>query len=341
MTTQTVRIGYIGAGKFSRSRLLPRFKSMPGVELVVVANSTPESSQAVAKEFGFARSANNWQEVVAAKDVDAIVVGTRTATHPEICIPVLESGRHLLCMNAIAPDLKGATAMLNASQARPKQVALVYPAQFYMREEIMMQWLLQQNYVGKVLHVFDYWYTRFFGLGSQFEVANRWFGEHTRVLGYRKGFEIAPRGQDHHARDVRPESNIVLAELASGATITYVHSTVAGESALSRFEVYGDLGTIVCYPKPNITSTDAQAKVGFYGAKSGDRELQPIAVPAEIKAAVEDPLGVPVEADFIAAVRGQKQASPAVSRFIDGVRLMQFANAWRKSSESGAWSPVP
>jgi len=268
------------------------------------------------------------------------VVGTRTATHPEICVPVLEAGKHLLCMNAIAPNFEGAQAMLKVSEARPKQVALVYPAQFYMREEVMMQWLLQEKYVGKVLHVFDYWYTRFFGLGSQFEVASRWFGQHSRVFGYRKGFDIAARGQDHHARDVRPESNVVLAELASGATLTYIHSTVAGESAMNRFEVYGDLGSIVCYPQANAT-LGAEAKVGFYGARTADRELRPIPVPAQIKAAVEDPLGVPVEAEFIAAVRGQKQPSAAVSRFIDGVRLMQFANAWRKSSESGTWSPVP
>ncbi|MBI2172263.1 MAG: Gfo/Idh/MocA family oxidoreductase [Chloroflexi bacterium] len=334
MTSRTVRIGFIGAGRFSQNRLLPQLKKVPGVELVVVANSTPESSQRVAQQFGFGRTAGDWREVVAAKDVEAIVVGTRTAMHPEMCIPVLEAGKHLLSMNAIAPDLAGARAMLQASQTRPNLVALVYPGQFYLREEAMMQWLLHEGYAGKVLHVLDYWHTRFFGLGSQFEIANRWFGPHTRVFGYRKGFEVPPRGADHHARDVRPESNVVLAELASSASLTYIHSTVAGESALSRFEVYGDLGSIVCY-------AEGQAKTGFFGAKGTDKELQPIPVPANLKEADGSLKGVAVEAEFIAAVRGEKQPGPAVPHFIDGVRLLEFAEAWRKSAESGTWCALP
>ena len=51
----TVRIGCIGAGGYSRRVLLPNFKKIPGVELVVVANSSQPSTDAVAKEFGFAR----------------------------------------------------------------------------------------------------------------------------------------------------------------------------------------------------------------------------------------------------------------------------------------------
>ncbi len=338
MNAKTVRIGYIGAGNFSQRRLIPGLKRIPGVELVTIANSTPESSQRVAQQFGFARVAKDWREVVESKDIDAIVVGTRTDMHPEVCVPVLEAGKHLLSMNAIAGNLEGAQAMLKASQAKPDLVALVYPGQFYMREEAMMQRLLRDGYVGKVLQVFSYWYSPFFGLASQFEIANRWFGAHTRVLSYRKGFDIPSRGQDDRGRSGRPESNIVLAELASGAPITYVHSTVAGDSALWRFEVYGDLGSIVCYPSGQAAGFPGQIKTGFFGAKAMDKELQPISVPAELKEASGELKNVPVEAEFVAAVRGEKQPSVAVPRLLDGVRMLEFADAWRKSTQTNTWS---
>ena len=65
MAQQKIRLGYIGAGAYSRRVLLPNFQKIPGVELTVIANSSQESSEAVAQAFGFARYAANWREVVA------------------------------------------------------------------------------------------------------------------------------------------------------------------------------------------------------------------------------------------------------------------------------------
>jgi predicted dehydrogenase len=334
MPGKTVRLGYIGAGRFSQSRLLPNFKKIPDVELVAVSNSSEESSQRVADAFGFTRVVKDWRDIIADPDIDAVVVGTRTAMHPEMCIPALEAGKHVLSLNAIAPTLEGARAMLQKANEKSDLVTLVFPGQFYLREDAMMRWLLEEGYVGRVLHVFDYWYTRFFGLGSQFEVAHRWFGRHTRVFGFRKGFAVESPGTDHHGRAVRPESNVVVAELENGAMITYLHSTIAGETASTRFEVYGDKGVVVCYPA-------AQSKEGFFGARAGEKALQPLRVPAHLQESWDDPQGVPVEADFIAAICGEKDPSPAIPRFIDGVRLLEFTQAWRRSTETGGWCDVP
>ena len=93
MAQATVRLGYIGAGGYSRRVLLPNFKKISGVELVVVANSQAETTAAVAKEFGFARTAAHWRDVVGAQDIDAVIIGTRTEAHAEMIPPVLESGR--------------------------------------------------------------------------------------------------------------------------------------------------------------------------------------------------------------------------------------------------------
>ena len=63
MAQPTVRLGYIGAGAYSRRVLLPNFRKVPGVELVVVANSSQETSDAIANEFGFAHSVADWRDL--------------------------------------------------------------------------------------------------------------------------------------------------------------------------------------------------------------------------------------------------------------------------------------
>ena len=334
MAQSTVRLGYIGAGTYSRRVLLPNFRQIPGVELVVVANSEPETSAAVANEFGFARTATDWRAVIDAKDIDAIVIGTRTEAHFEMIPPVLESERHVLSMNALCRTAAQARALTAKAAAHPELVSLVYPAggpAYFLREDAMMRHLLDDGYIGTVLQATDYWYAPFFGLGSMFEVGNRWFGRHTRLLGYRRRYNVqgvtvpgrAGRGE------VRPETNIAMAELASGGLITYQHSTVAGDIARARVEIIGSNGNVIVYT--GSVGTPAT----FFGAKRGARDFVALPVPPEFSK------GVNVEADFIAAIRGERQPALAVPRFEDAMRLLQFGEVWRESSEKGGWYDLP
>jgi predicted dehydrogenase len=334
MAQQTVRLGYIGAGAYSRRVLLPNFRKVPGVELVVVANSRVETTDAVAREFGFARTATDWREVVAAPDIDAIVVGTRTDTHYEMLPPVLEAGRHVLSMNALCRSATQARELVGKAAQRPELVALVYPAAgaaYFLREEAMMRHLLDDGYIGTVLQAADYWYAPFFGLGSMFEVGSRWFGRHTRVFGCRRGYKV--QGATVAARpgrgEVRPETNIAIAELAGGGIITYQHSTVAGDAVRARWEIAGTDGYVVAY------APAGDAPASFLGARRGARGLEPLPVPP-----VYDH-GVSVEADFIAAIRGEREPARAIPRFEDAMRLLQFGEVWRESTEKGAWCDLP
>lgn len=331
---RTVRIGYIGAGGYSRRVLLPNFKKITGVELVVVANSSEASTDAVARQFGFARTAANWRDVIAANDIDAIVIGTRTEAHFEMIPPALEAGRHVLSMNALCRTAAQARILTAKAAEYPGQVSLVYPAggpAYFLREDRMMRHLLDDGYVGTVLQAANYWYAPFFGLGSMFEVGSRWFGRHTRLLGYRRGYQItgvtvpgrAGRGE------VRPETNIAMAELAAGGLITYQHSTVAGDAARARVEVIGSNGNVIVY------TGNATTPATFFGAKRGARDFEPLPVPPEFSE------GVNVEADFIAAVRGERQPALAVPRFEDAMRLLQFGEVWRDSSDKGGWCDLP
>lgn len=329
-----IRLGVIGAGAYTRRVLLPHFRRIPDVELRVVANRTRESAEAVARTFGFARIADDWQAVVHAEDVDAIVVGTRTEAHYEMIPPILEAGRPVLTMNALCRTAAQARELAAQAAARPGQVALVYPAAghaYFLREDAMMRHLIEDGFLGDLLQVDVHWFAPFFGLGSLFEVGHRWCGRHTRVFGYRRAYEAArPTVAARPGRSaVRAETNFALAELAGGGVITYRHSTVAGDTARPRWELTGSAGTVVAYPG------DADRLGRFIGARNGSTTLEPLTIPA----AHAHP--VTVEADFIAAIRGEREPSTAILRFDDAFRLLQFGEAWRESASSGGWVDLP
>ena len=72
MSTDTLRIGFIGAGGICRSRHLPGLAGLDGVEVVVVCNRSRESSERVARDFGIAEVDDDWQRVIARDDPDII-----------------------------------------------------------------------------------------------------------------------------------------------------------------------------------------------------------------------------------------------------------------------------
>ena len=105
---KTIRVGFIGAGNNTRLHHIPKLKAQPGVELVAVANRTKESGERVAREFGIGRVHGDWREIVQAKDVDAVCIGTWPYTHCEMTLAALAAGKHVLCEARMAMNAAGA-----------------------------------------------------------------------------------------------------------------------------------------------------------------------------------------------------------------------------------------
>src|SRR5215510_10407922 len=128
MTDHKIRVGFIGAGANSRKFHVPNLKAQPGVELVAVANRSKESGERVAKEFGIGRVHGDWREVVEARDVDAVCIGTWPYMHCEITEAALAAGKHVLCEARMAMNAAEGRRMLAASRKAPSLVAQLVPA---------------------------------------------------------------------------------------------------------------------------------------------------------------------------------------------------------------------
>ena len=76
MTQNKIRVGFVGAGQNTRKMHIPKLQALPGVELAEVANRTLASGEKVANEFNIQRVRSTWQEIVASREVDAIIIGT-------------------------------------------------------------------------------------------------------------------------------------------------------------------------------------------------------------------------------------------------------------------------
>lgn len=95
-----VRVGLVGAGSFAQSILVPALRE-EGAALVAVASEGGLTAADAARHFGFERSTST-EAVLAATDIDAVVIATRHATHAALALAALEAGKTVFVEKPLA-----------------------------------------------------------------------------------------------------------------------------------------------------------------------------------------------------------------------------------------------
>jgi predicted dehydrogenase len=317
---------------------------MPGVEIVAVANRSLESSRRAAEEFGIPRAYADWQQLIGADGIDAVLIGTWPYMHKEITLAALETGRHVLCQARMANDAAEAREMLAASQRHPDRVCMLVPSSSGYAIDRAMLALVGGNLLGEVLsvdvHRLQRGFANFAGeldwrhsaefsginvlnVGAIYENMMRWLGPGNRVRAMTRVH--VPTRRDERGTQVAatiPDHVEVLYELPNGAPVHMAFSETTGLSRGDDLWIFGSEGTLRVEGAQNI----------FVGRR-GDRELAPYPNPPESQYRHR------VEEEFINAIRGIEPV--AMNTFEIGVRYMEWTEAVHRSAESGAAVTLP
>jgi predicted dehydrogenase len=344
--SRPLRIGVVGAGGNTRGKHIPLLQAIPGVEIVAVANRSRESSERVAQEFGIGRVAADWRDIVAAPDIDAVVIGTWPYLHAEISIAALRAGKHVVTEARMARDFAEAQAMLAESRQHPELVAQIVPAPFSLPfDATVIDWL-RSGKLGAVREVhatFTHaglanpaapfsWRQDFslsgkntMYLGIFYEMVLRWLErEPESVVADAAIFTKFRRDERGVEREVKiPESVTVLGNYADGARLVMHLSGVETSAPRNEIRVNGSDGAV---------RADFAANELWFAAR-GQPEQRVEIEPAKRGA-------WRVEEDFVASIR--TGAPVRLTDFASGVRYMAFTDAvWESWNRGGARVALP
>ncbi|MHB0939421.1 MAG: Gfo/Idh/MocA family protein [Armatimonadota bacterium] len=332
MRTGMIRIGIVGAGANTRAKHIPNLQELDGVGVVSVCNRSLESTSKVAREFGIPTLYEHWQELVAAPDTDAILVGTWPHLHCPITLAALAANKHVLCEARMAMNAAQAHRMLDAAHQHPARVAMLVPAPHTLRVDKTIRRLLAEGYLGSLLAVevraggsfLDpdaplHWRQDFalsgfntMTLGIWYESLLRWAGEAVQVTARGKTFATMRKDAQGNLSAVRvPEHVDVTADMACGAQAHLQISNVTGLAGPPEVWLFGSEGTL-------RFSEDK-----LYGGRKGDQSLQEIEIPPE------EAGGWRVEEEFINAIRREEPVT--CTTFAQGVQYMEFTEACARS----------
>jgi predicted dehydrogenase/threonine dehydrogenase-like Zn-dependent dehydrogenase len=101
-TGPTVRVGFIGAGNYASSMLLPHLAKHTGVELVHVATTTSLSAVNAQRRFGFAKASTDSSAILDDDSISTVFVVTRHHSHADLTCRALESGKAVFVEKPLA-----------------------------------------------------------------------------------------------------------------------------------------------------------------------------------------------------------------------------------------------
>ena len=95
-------VGFIGAGNYASSMLLPHLARMRSVQLAHVATTRSLSAINAQRRFGFTTASTSAEAVLADESLDAIFIVTRHETHADLVCRALASGKAVFVEKPLA-----------------------------------------------------------------------------------------------------------------------------------------------------------------------------------------------------------------------------------------------
>lgn len=112
-----VRVGVIGVGRMGADHVERISRRTKGARVAVVDDFDPARAEEVAATAPGCRVAGSWQELVAADDVDAVLIASPGQFHREQAIACIEAGKPVLCEKPLAMNPEDAYEVVLAETA--------------------------------------------------------------------------------------------------------------------------------------------------------------------------------------------------------------------------------
>jgi len=116
---KTVRVGVIGTGGIGLLHM-KGCNSSPNAKVVAAADISKKRLKAAAKEHGFSLMFEDYHDLLACPDVDAVTVGLPNYLHAQVCIEALKAGKHVCCEKPFAMSAKEAQKVVDLAKKTRK-----------------------------------------------------------------------------------------------------------------------------------------------------------------------------------------------------------------------------
>lgn len=361
-----IGIGIIGGGYMGKAHAVAHaavgavFNTRLRPRLEMVAASSKASAERYAREFGFCRAAENWEELVRDPAVEAVVIASPQATHRAAAELAFSLGKPVFCEKPLGTSVEDAEAMVAAAQSTGcvNMVGFNYirtPASKFARK------LISDGAIGDVTwfrgeHTEDFladpekptsWRTDGDANGTMGDLAPHMINASLALIGpissvmaqietvHSTRCGAAVTNDDHAQMMCRFENGVMghmfFSRVATGRKMGYAYE-VTGTKGAIRFD-QEDQNALWLYK-----AEGPESERGFRKILSGPAhpDYEPFCQGPGHGTGYQDQIIIEAR-DFLEAIANGENRWPT---FADGLAVSRVVEAARTSNLAGAWTSV-
>lgn len=339
-----VGVALIGCGRIARWFHLDALRRHPQTRLVAIADKDPDALENARKIAPNAVPYRDYREVLAKREVKAVVICLPTQLHASVAGAAFDAGKHVFVEKPLATDQAEARRVIDAWRASGRVGMVGFNNRFHPTI-LRTKELLRQQRVGRVncvrcvqgsaaQSIPEWKKTRVTGGGTLLDLASHQFDLISFLLDCRPAAIHALVWSQRHEQDsamlhVRTHEGPPVQIFVSNAAIQEHRLEVIGEEGkivADRFE-----STVKILPRQPRYGRIARTVDVFEGVADVGRRIRDVVVP------VTDPSYRLALDTFVRAVLGSKAAFPDIA---DGYQSLLGVWAAEESARCGRWIEV-
>ena len=134
---RTIRLGYVGCGFMAQKVHLPNFTTIPGCEVIALAEVRQELGRRVQARFGIPRFYPDASTMFADPEIEAVAVSAAFSVQGDIAREALLAGKDVFMEKPMAISLAQADAILDASQRSGRRLMVGYMKRYDAGNELV------------------------------------------------------------------------------------------------------------------------------------------------------------------------------------------------------------
>ncbi len=144
----TTKFAIVGAGAISQG-YAQAFQTCDEAEVVAVADLRTAAAQSLAEVLG-CQAFDSYHDMSEECDLDAVLVCTPPASHPEICLHFIEENVHVLCEKPFAVSSEEALKVVNAANERGVKITMASKFR-YAGDVIKAKQIVDSGVLGEIV----------------------------------------------------------------------------------------------------------------------------------------------------------------------------------------------
>ncbi len=261
-----IHLGIIGTGKVAVQRHLPSIRTVhnPGFVLWAVADAAPGRAAQAAADHHIKHAFDDYRELLAMADIDAVSICTPTPSHAAIAIDALRAGKHVYLEKPAAMNEPEMRRIVQAARESGK-VFIVGSNGLLQKQMGVFKSMIDRQEIGEVYHVSvtraltrradDASRTTRGGDGISMESASHnvewalyFLGDPRPVsvtgIGYYKSDNLSKRADQREEGEV-DDCVVALIQFDNGSSFQYKAMRAAIAPTEYEVRIHGDAGTIM------------------------------------------------------------------------------------------------